>query len=222
MRVPPEYSQRRRLYQGPRFSVIILPSNETLILRVLLDQVGQLQSHTLNLCVLVVQGTLDLVNLLVDEAELLVSQIRILRPKLVEIDGLFLAPHRLDLAALLIDRHIQHLIEVGIAPQPASADQVLHDRILQLDGQFVAHRLLLARSELGTGLVTDRGRVSRDNVIQNDRVVLVQHSLLDVVKVVVKYLARFTNLSHLVGMQIVHSDRHLAARIHVNLVSHEE
>ena len=134
------------------------------------DQVDQFEPKTLNLGLLVVESDVDLLDLLLDQTELLIGQVSVLWPKLVQVELLLLSSRSLHLSLFLVDRHVQDLVEVRDSLQDPRLNDIKHNCILQFDSQFVPQSLLFPCPLL---IVLEHSRVPRDNVIESNRVVLV-------------------------------------------------
>ena len=193
--------------------------SEVLVLGVLLDEVEQLHLQRLDFGLLVVQGQLDLVDLLLDQAELLIGQIGVLGSQLVQIELLLLSSGGLHLSLLLVDGHVQDLIEVRDTFQNTSLDNVEHDSVLQLDSQLVSEGLLLPGSLL---LALQHRSISRDDIVQSNGVVLVDQLELNVVDLLTEYWALVLNLDHLLPENVEECNRHLAPSVNVYLVLSDE
>ena len=77
-----------------------------MVLWVFLDQVGQFDVQTLDLGLLVLQGVLDLFDLLLNQVELLIGQVGVFGAQLVEVKLLLPLPGCLHLTLLLVDGHV--------------------------------------------------------------------------------------------------------------------
>ena len=113
-------------------------------MRVLFNQVEQLHLQTLNLSLLVVQSQFNLLNLLLDQAELLICQILILWTEVVKVELLLLPPRSVHLPLPFIYRHVQNFVEVWNSLQNPCFDYVKHHCVLQFDGEFISVGLIFA------------------------------------------------------------------------------
>lgn len=84
-----------------------------MVLRVLFYQVGQLHVQTLDLRLLVLQGVLYFFDLLLDQIKLFICQVSVLGAQLVKVEFLLPLPRCLHLTLLLLDGHVQDLVEIG-------------------------------------------------------------------------------------------------------------
>lgn len=148
-----------------------------LIRWILLDEVEQLHLQRVDLCFLVVQGKLDLLNLFFDKTELLLREICVFGTKLIQIELLLLSSGGLHFSSFFVDGHVEDLVEVGNPLEHSRFDDVNHDGILQFDGEAVSVDLLFATSLL---VFSEDGGISRDDVIKSNWVILVHQLELNI------------------------------------------
>ena len=133
-----------------------------MVLCIFLDKVCQLYVQTLDLGFLVFQGVFDLFDLLLDQVELLIGQVGVFGTELVQVKFLLPLPGCLHLTLFLVDRHIEDLVEIWNSLQDTSLDDIEHDGILQLHGEFVSECLLLSVPLL---IFAQDSSISRDDVV---------------------------------------------------------
>ena len=193
--------------------------SQVLVVWVSLDQIDQFESQTLNLGSLILQGHVDFLDLLFDENELLVGEVSVLRTELVQVELLLLSSGGLHFALLLVDGHVEDLVEVWNSLQDPRLDDVEHDGILEFHSQLITQSLLLPRPLL---IVLEDCRVAGDDVIQGNGIVLIQQLNLDIVDLLGKHGALVLDLRHLGPHDVEECDWHLATRIDIDLVLRDE
>ena len=193
--------------------------SELLVLRVFLDEVEQFHLQRLDLGLLILQCQLNLFNLLFDEVELLVSQVSVLRSKLVKVELLLLSSCCLHFSLLLVDCHVKDFVEVGNSLQDSCLHNVEHDSVLKLHCKFVSVSLVLTGSLL---VVPQDSGISRNDVIKGDRVIFVDKHHLDLVDLSGQNWASIFDLEHLLPQDIEKCNRHLTPSIDINIVFCDE